>query len=112
MTCYAQVCILCMYYFDFGICLVSRRYKTISHKSHYIKGIHEVVRHIIGAQRGMGYKRYPALVRRDALLHVNLFYSDSYVKSFYSAWGRGRFGMQMARDCNLTNFKYLLYLLL
>ena len=45
-----------------------------------MKGLHEVVRHIIGAQRAVGYERskLPALVRRDALLHVNLSYSDSH----------------------------------
>ena len=25
--------------------------------SHYMKGLHEVVRHILGAQRGVGYER-------------------------------------------------------
>jgi hypothetical protein len=30
------------------------------------------------------------LARLYALLHVNLLFSDSYVKSFYSACGRGR----------------------
>jgi hypothetical protein len=29
------------------------------------------------------------LVHRDALLHVNLLYSDSHVKFFYSAYGLG-----------------------
>jgi hypothetical protein len=29
------------------------------HASHYIKGLHEVVRHIIGAQRGVGYASSP-----------------------------------------------------
>jgi hypothetical protein len=53
-----------------------------------VKGLHEAVRHIIGAQRGVGYERIkgewdmspelPAIVRRDALLHVNLSYSDSH----------------------------------
>ena len=28
-----------------------------THTSHQIKGLHEVVRHIIGAQRGVGYER-------------------------------------------------------
>ena len=27
------------------------------HASHYMKGLHEVVRHIIGAQRVVGYER-------------------------------------------------------
>ena len=27
------------------------------HASHYMKGLHEVVCHIIGAQRGVGYER-------------------------------------------------------
>ena len=27
------------------------------HANHYMKGLHEVVRHIIGAQRGVGYER-------------------------------------------------------
>jgi hypothetical protein len=27
------------------------------HASHYMKGLHEVVHHIIGAQRGVGYER-------------------------------------------------------
>jgi hypothetical protein len=27
------------------------------HASHYMKGLHEVVRHIVGAQRGVGYER-------------------------------------------------------
>ena len=34
-----------------------------------MKGLHEVVRHVIGAQRGVGY---------ELLLHVNLSYSDSH----------------------------------
>jgi hypothetical protein len=57
-----------------------------------MNGLHEVVRHIIGAQRGMGYERsglshrlskdilhlYLSVVSRDTLLHVNRSYSDSH----------------------------------
>jgi hypothetical protein len=68
----------------FGMnCLVPRRYKTISHTSHYIKGLHEVVHHTIGAQRRMGYERLKPINlcvcwSRCTVLHVNLSYSNSH----------------------------------
>jgi hypothetical protein len=47
-----------------------------------MNGLHEVVRHIISAQRGMGYERSGlSVVSRDALLHVNRSYSDSQDKA-------------------------------
>jgi hypothetical protein len=32
----------------------------------------------------------PPLLRAYNEIHVNFLYSDSYAKSFYSAWGRGK----------------------
>jgi hypothetical protein len=34
---------------------------------------------------------HPPLRAYDALIHVQTFYSDSHAKSFYNAWGRGRY---------------------
>jgi uncharacterized protein (DUF427 family) len=50
----------------------------------------------------------PCACRRDALLYVNLLYSDSYVKSFCSAWGRGSyFNINMCRNVFHENTIFL-----
>ena len=57
------------------------------HASHYMKGLHEVVHRDEQAQE-FTERSYPIPLcapikcEINALLHVNLLYSDSYVKSF------------------------------
>jgi hypothetical protein len=44
--------------FNIPACLVPMQaLRKIFHASHYMKSLHEAVRHIIGAQRGMAYER-------------------------------------------------------
>jgi hypothetical protein len=40
------------------------------HASHYMKGLHEVVCHIIGAQRGVGYERSLLAPGRSCVIAV------------------------------------------
>jgi hypothetical protein len=53
-----------------------------------MKGLHEVVHRDEQAQGFNARIPFPFARLCDALLHVNLLYSESYVKSFCSVWGR------------------------
>jgi hypothetical protein len=62
------------------------------HASHYMKGLHEVV-HRDEQTQGFMERSYPiplcAPIMRRTISCKLFMYSDSYVKSFYSAWERG-----------------------
>jgi hypothetical protein len=68
----------------------------MGHHTILIKGLHKSVHRDEQAQglwaeaTKIAHIPFTFVCLCDALLHVNLLYSDSYVKSFYSTWGRRR----------------------